>query len=387
MRPVRHIKLHTPHLLFTQTPHPAMKHTILVVDDTPENLDMMSALLLPDYQVKLATNGKMALKIIEGQQPDLVLLDVMMPDMDGYEVYHHIVNDLGYAHMPVIFVTAKAELESEVSALAMGAVDYITKPIRAEILKARIHTQLQLRDAYQTIAAQNLELKKSLSLRENIERINRHDLKAPLNIVLNVPEMLKEELTLDSEQLELLNLLEKAGKQMLNMVNNSLQLYHIETGKYEAQLDTINVIALLEQIIQEQQAAGLAQNIPIDLNLNPPDFSGSIIAERVLCYSIFSNLLKNALEASPAGGYVNIDIEPNTRCHIQICNQGAVPEALIPHFFEKYITAGKQDGTGLGTYSAKLMTEAQGGHISMKSSQQKNCTCVALSFPLNQGDN
>ena len=363
-------------------------HTILIIEDNPNNLAVIVEYLEEvGFKIVVARNGEMGLKRAQLAQPGIILLDVMMPGIDGFETCRRLKADEKTCDIPVIFMTALDSPEDKLKGFEVGGVDYITKPIRAEILKARIHTQLQLRDAYQTIAAQNLELKKSLSLRENIERINRHDLKAPLNIVLNVPEMLKEELTLDSEQLELLNLLEKAGKQMLNMVNNSLQLYHIETGKYEAQLDTINVIALLEQIIQEQQAAGLAQNIPIDLNLNPPDFSGSIIAERVLCYSIFSNLLKNALEASPAGGYVNIDIEPNTRCHIQICNQGAVPEALIPHFFEKYITAGKQDGTGLGTYSAKLMTEAQGGHISMKSSQQKNCTCVALSFPLNQGDN
>jgi len=123
------------------------KQVILVVDDTPENIDVLSGVLRAEYKVKAALNGERALKIAMGEQkPDMILLDIMMPGMDGYEVCQRLKENLGTAKIPIIFITAKNQIEDEKKGLALGAVDYITKPISPSIVLARVHAQLALYD-------------------------------------------------------------------------------------------------------------------------------------------------------------------------------------------------------------------------------------------------
>lgn len=123
------------------------KRTILVVDDTPENIDVLTGILRPHYKVKAALNGPVALKIaLSNNKPQLILLDIMMPDMDGYEVCRRLKNNIATANIPIIFITAKNEVEDEQQGLSMGAVDYITKPISPPIVLSRIKTHLALYD-------------------------------------------------------------------------------------------------------------------------------------------------------------------------------------------------------------------------------------------------
>lgn len=122
------------------------KQTVLVVDDTPENLTLITLLLRELYRVKIATNGSKALQIaFSNEPPDLILLDIMMPEMDGYEVCRHLKSDPQTAGIPVIFLTAKAEIEDELKGFELGAVDYITKPISPPIVLARVRTHLRLK--------------------------------------------------------------------------------------------------------------------------------------------------------------------------------------------------------------------------------------------------
>ncbi len=139
------------------------KQTVLVVDDTPENIDVLSGVLRPDYRVKAALNGERALKIAAAEpRPDIILLDIMMPGMDGYEVCEKLKADPATAKIPVIFVTAKTEVADEQHGFELGAVDYITKPISPSLVQARVHTQLALYD-------QNRELERKV--RERTEEL------------------------------------------------------------------------------------------------------------------------------------------------------------------------------------------------------------------------
>ncbi len=138
--------------------------TILVVDDTPANIELLSGILRESYKVKAATNGERALKLaLSDLPPDLILLDVMMPEMSGYEVCQRLKADPASAHIPVIFVTAKSEAEDELRGLALGAVDYITKPFNPVVVKARVATHLALEARQQDLKAQNRALRESLS--------------------------------------------------------------------------------------------------------------------------------------------------------------------------------------------------------------------------------
>ncbi len=137
---------------------PAEKQTVLVVDDTPENIDVLVGTLKSDYNVKAAINGKMALKVVHSTPPDIILLDIMMPGIDGYEVCRRIKADYTTRHIPIIFITAKIGIEDELTGLELGAVDYITKPISPPIVKARVQTHLALHD-------QNRELDRKVRIR------------------------------------------------------------------------------------------------------------------------------------------------------------------------------------------------------------------------------
>jgi putative two-component system response regulator len=130
-----------PFLVFHEKP------IILVVDDTPDNLSLMTDLLKDDYRVKVATSGERALKLVQAQPPALILLDIMMPGMDGYEVCRRLKRDPATEDIPVMFLTAKAEIEDETLGLALGAVDYIVKPISPPIMLARIKMQLMFKSA------------------------------------------------------------------------------------------------------------------------------------------------------------------------------------------------------------------------------------------------
>lgn len=125
---------------------PAEKRVILIVDDTPEIIAFVSELLHDQYRVRVATNGKDALHIaFSADPPDLILLDIMMPGMDGYEVCRHLKSDSQASDIPVIFLTAKSETEDEEKGFEVGAVDYITKPVSPPILRARVRTHLRLK--------------------------------------------------------------------------------------------------------------------------------------------------------------------------------------------------------------------------------------------------
>jgi DNA-binding response OmpR family regulator len=144
------------------------KKVILVVDDTPEILDLIKIGLTPEHNVKAAISGEIALKIAAKQAPDLILLDVMMPEMDGYEVCSRLKEIPSVRDVPIIFVTAMGEEEDEIRGLELGAVDYLTKPISLPILQARVHTHLALKSAREEIQSKNRLLEEERELVEEV---------------------------------------------------------------------------------------------------------------------------------------------------------------------------------------------------------------------------
>jgi len=142
----------------------SQKPSVLIVDDMPENIDILRGILKPNYRLKIATDGKNALKIAKGQQkPDLILLDIMMPGMDGYEVCKQLKQDPSTQAIPVIFITAKTAVEDEQQGFQLGAVDYILKPFNSVIVEARIHAQLSVSTETKKLHQDNINLKKQVA--------------------------------------------------------------------------------------------------------------------------------------------------------------------------------------------------------------------------------
>jgi len=233
------------------------------------------------------------------------------------------------------------------------------------------------------------ERKKADALREDVERMARHDLKTPLNAVINLPQIMLMSDNLDQDQIDYLNMIQDAGYRMLDMVNLSLNLYKMEQRTYQFAPRRVDLLPLLRRVVLDLNALSEAKSVPIEIRVEgvavEKKTSGAlscmIQGEELLCYSMFANLVKNAVEATPDGGEaVAIDCTSNGRPHVAVHNQGAIPEEIRGKFFEKYATAGKSDGTGLGTYSAWLIAQTHHAEITVASSELEGTT-VAVAFP------
>lgn len=213
----------------------------------------------------------------------------------------------------------------------------------------------------------------------------RHDLKTPLNAIITAPQMIKSEIPLQPEQSDYLDMIEDAGYRMLEMINLSLDMFKMERGSYAFRPAPVDIVAILQKIKRETSAMADEKKITTRLLMDGEPagekIGFTVIGEELLCYSMLANLLKNAIEASPANETVTIALKHEEDLgEIHIHNRGAVPEAIRERFFEKYVTQGKSSGTGLGTYSASLITRTQGGDIRLRSSEPEGTT-ITVSLP------
>ncbi len=359
--------------------------TILVVDDVTDNVQVLFQLFKDTYRVRIALSGERALEICTSDTPpDLVLLDIMMPGIDGFEVARKMREHPSSEFIPIIFVTAKEESEAHLQGLELGAIDFVTKPINPDFLVPRVRNFLRYVNLYKQLQADFDALLENARLREDVERITRHDLKGPLAGAIGMLQSLREDSNITRNQLEQVRIAEGAVLQTLNMVNLSTELYKIETGRFILDQQPVKVSSILRRLVElarntfsEKQ---LVISVDVDVaavNEEPPKCAG----DAMLCYSLFQNLLKNACEAAPAETKVEIKLHNENPLRITLINTGAVPAAIRDCFFEKYVTYGKSKGTGLGTYSARLLAEAQNGGVSLVASDEKNQTMITVTLP------
>jgi two-component system, sensor histidine kinase and response regulator len=337
--------------------------TVLIVDDVPTNIEVLAGALKDEYAIKVAISGRKALEIAGAFPIDLILLDIMMPVMDGFETCRHLKSDPKTAHIPVIFLSAKDAVDDIVGGLRLGAVDYVSKPADPTILKARIATHLALSTAMGDLKRQNELLIENAHLREDVERMTRHDLKSPIAVTLHASQALLG-CDLPDAQREHAHMIEMAANHALDMINRTLDIHRMEKGEYQAALQPFDLGAVLSRVAQQTELAFTDRRIAIRFAA-PGDTV--CLGESLLCYSMFSNAFKNAAEAAPPGGTIKVDVAPGPgSLHVVIDNEGEVPLTMRGRFFDKYATAGKQGGTGLGTYSIRLMAAVQGGDATME---------------------
>jgi two-component system sensor histidine kinase/response regulator len=333
------------------------KPTILVVDDESSNIDVAAGNLRDLYRVMAAKSGEHALKIVANDKYNirLILLDIMMPKMDGYQVCKSLKGHEASASIPVIFLSAKALVEDIKYGFDLGAVDYITKPLNGDLLRARVATHIRLQQQKLDLSAQVATLKENAKLREDIEKITHHDLKAPLNNILFETYRLADKKAAKS--------INRAVNNVVNMVNNSLNVYKIEQGIYTLMPQATNLNLLIDDAINA--ISSISHDKKIHFALSGFDSEYAIMAEPLLCLSIFNNLIKNAVEASPVNHTITIELtHDNNDICFKLTNHGIITKHLRSSLFEKYSSSNHSTGTGLGTYSAKLMTEVQHGEIS-----------------------
>ncbi|QNM98763.1 hybrid sensor histidine kinase/response regulator [Chitinimonas koreensis] len=352
--------------------------SVLIVDDSPNSIEVIAETLKHDYVIKVAIKGQKALDIAFATPPDIVLLDIMMPDMDGFEVCRQLKANPRTADVPVLFLSSRDQSDDVVRGMDFGAVDYVIKPAEPAILKARLRTHLRLARMMRGLRQQNELLSEAARLREDVERITRHDLKSPLGTILQASERMRTDPAQPDDQRELAQLVQGAVKEALGMVNLSMDLYRMEVGTYRPQLETVALDQLLMQVAREQMDRHAARRVTIGL----PELALDARVERQLCHTLFSNLVANAVEASPTGGKVAISLRSAAQnCVVAIENRGVIPAAIRPRFLGKYVSHGKPDGSGLGAYSSKLMAEAMGGRIGFDCDDAADLTRLTVTLP------
>ncbi len=209
------------------------------------------------------------------------------------------------------------------------------------------------------------ELRRAIEVREEVERIARHDLKTPLNSIASVPRMLREGRALEPREEELLGIVEGAAYRILDMVNLSIDLYRMEQGLYRFSPRAVDLGALVDTVWRELRAHADTKRLRLDKRAGG---GAHAWGEPLLCYSILANLLKNAVEAAPEGSAVTVELGKEAQSlRLSVHNAGSVPESVRPRFFHKYASAGKAGGHGLGAYSARLMSRVQQGELEMAS--------------------
>ena len=222
-------------------------------------------------------------------------------------------------------------------------------------------------------------------LKEEIDHIMRHDLKGPLTGIISLPELLELKGSMNEEQRRIIGLIQDAGHSMLNMINLSLDIIKMENKAYIYRPSQIDLTPVLLGLLEENHVRLSDKNLPCKLRLNGDKLTGTpelkIWSELPLISRLLSNLLVNAIEASPENETILIDIHREGGLSIAIQNKGAVPEQVRSDFFGKYKTYGKKRGTGLGTYSAKMMADAMQYTIRMETSDDQDLTRLCIGIP------
>lgn len=353
----------------------ATLNKLLIVDDMPLNIrELLQFLTAQEFEILVAENGRTAIQIAQEQQPDLILLDVVMPGLDGFETCQELKANSYTRHIPVILMTALSSNSNKIRGFQVGAVDYVLKPLQKEELLARIHTHLTLSHLQRELKLQNQQLKTLDAEKNQFLAIASQDLKNTLATILGVAQFLSKNYdSTDPEVLiDFLNMIELSSGQMLQLICNILDVNKIESDCLNYTLEEVDILPLLFMLVESYaeiariKHINLISNIRMDHELNPI----YITADRMLLQQIFENLLSNAIKFTPHHGDILINVEDtltHVTCSVHDSGRGITSDDR-PKLFTKFCRlatrpTGDEHCTGLGLYITKRLTEILHGQI------------------------
>lgn len=338
---------------------------ILVVDDSPDNLFLVQTILEEEgYEISLAEDGRSALTKIEESPPDLLLLDVMMPGMDGYEVTRRVRDNTKLPFIPILLITAHDQ-PSVVEGLDTGADDFIRKPVEVEELLARVRSLLRLKhsvDERDQIARQ----------REDFVSWMTHDLRTPIVAADRMLALFKQgalgELSPGME--EAIITMDRSNRNLLAMVNTLLEVYRYEAGRKTLLFSPVDLRELIQEVTQELAPIATEKKLSLKPHLGEK-LESKVVGDRLELHRVFTNLIGNAIKFTDAGS-VDIRIADPTRdswvtVEIQDTGPGIAPEDQA-FLFERFRSGShKRSGSGLGLHLSRRIVEAHQGTIEVNS--------------------
>ncbi len=361
--------------------HDRQAGSILIVDDTAANLNVLCGILRErGYKARPVPSGELALQAAAASPPDLILLDIDMPSMTGYEVCERLKADAALASIPVIFISALNEIDDKVRAFAVGGVDYITKPFHFGEVHARVATHLKLGRQQRELQESYDRLRALEALRDSLVHMLVHDLRSPLTALTMFLAFLKEDAApaLAPEQRDDIDQAINATQRMVLMVSSVLDVNKLEAGQMTLQVAECDTMALAREVLGS--LGPLAQGRT--LSLRPQTGVGGAWLDRGVVYRVMQNLVANALAFAPAhGGEVVVEldrVEDGIRFQVRDNGPGIAAEHH-ERIFDKFGQVGDPTqrtvfSTGLGLPFCKLAVEAHGGRIGVESDVGKGAT-------------
>jgi two-component system, sensor histidine kinase and response regulator len=358
--------------------------TLLVVDDEERNRALLRA-CLEDATTKIleATSGQAALDMIAIEQPDLVLLDVMMPGIDGYETARRIKEGAGDTFLPVILVTALSDQESRLRGLQSGADEFLTKPINTHELGIRVRNLLGLRTKEITLRSRNLDVLELMRFRDEMSALLVHDLKGPTAVVEMSLEYLQREIAaLQPTASEALEDAQAATQRIGRIVTNLLDLVRLESQRLVLHRAATRPGALMSAVAHVRAPLARKRTVQLQLDL---DDRLEIQADVDLLTRVIENIVDNSLRHVPDGGHILLRTAlRGERAVLLIGNDGPpVQPEMRQAIFEKWNRgeqAGSRRNLGLGLYFCRLAMEAHGGRIWVESEPMP--TVFGLEIPI-----
>ena len=348
---------------------------ILVVDDTPLNVRLLSSILeIEGYSVVTATNGPDALKLVPETAPDVVLLDVMMPGMDGFEVCRRLKAQTLSANLPIVMVTALQDTQNRVQALEAGADDFLTKPVDEVEVLARVKTLVRTKRGRDELENAYAALQRSEGLRDSLSQMLVHDLRTPLTAIMASLDILLSNYRgkMDDLQNELLDMCMSSCRQMVNQVSELLDVGKLESGAMELNLQTVKADELLEKALNQVHSLALSNKITIASSVEAD--TASFSADADLLRRVLVNLIGNSLKFCPHGSALIVNVSPQENNMLfSVCDNGpGIAAEDCDKIFDKWGQAesnssGRKSSSGLGLTFCRLAVEAHGGKIWVES--------------------
>jgi two-component system sensor histidine kinase/response regulator len=349
-------------------------YKILIVDDVMSNVLLLKILLTNEkYQVCTANCGNMCIEQAKAEKPDLILLDVMMPDITGFDAAQILKKDPETSHIPIIFLTALNNPSDLVHGFQVGASDFLTKPFNKEELVVRVFHQIKLVAATRIIEKQNAELRATIGNRDKMYSVIAHDLRSPMasiRMVLNLVVASSSPETIGAELYELLDKANKESEDVHDLLDNLLKWTKSQTGRLNVVMQDLDLNDIIPGVVDIFEM--IAQTKQIKLNYTGSSVPVVVTADNDMLKTVVRNFMSNAIKFSPESSSIEITLtteSDNAKISVRDHGVGIAPERLNSIFNKGETTYGTdgEEGSGLGLQLCQDFASKIGGHCTVES--------------------
>ena len=350
---------------------------LLVVDDVQTNVLLLKALLGKEgYGILVANNGQEALEVIRNENPDLILLDVMMPGMDGFEVAERLKSEEYRCEIPIIFLTALDDTQSIVNGFKLGAGDFISKPFRKEELMVRIKHQLSLVAARRIIEEKNEELRKTIAGRDKMYSVIAHDLRSPMasmKMLLNTIMMSVEKDKIDPDIFDMLEMSNKTSEEVFSLLDNLLKWTKSQLGKLTVIPQKLDISGLADGVVEVTNSVAEVKHIKL---IRTDHESFFVYVDIEMIKSVLRNLISNAVKFSNPDSEIKVGIKAEDgKVIVSVTDSGKGIKKEDQHKLLKdsthFTTYGtnSEEGSGLGLLLCRDFARKNGGELWFESEE------------------